>query len=170
MNVRNQDNSNRYTEQERELGGLEYIFRESIAVTAFTLKGTVNHTVLEQALNSVVQANPLLACRLKQQKGKYCFRHTPHTKTTLITANARPNFSLNSLVEREMSTKFNCGEPLFRCQLILNTDIENCVLLASFSHAIYDGLSLSYFINSLLVAYQHIDNEEQLILKKGSRL
>jgi len=161
MIVDGKKQSARCVEQERKIGGLEYIFRESVAVTAFTLRGAVDHSVLKEALQKVVLENPLLACRIEQQGGNYYFCHDPDNRLVLSTIKADAAVSLATLVEDEMSEKFECGERLFRCRLICGADAESCVLLASFSHAIYDGTSLGYFINTLLAAYQQIDTGER---------
>ncbi len=159
----------------RQCGGTEQLFKDVVAVTVIDFEGAVDFQHLNRALNRVLKENPLLACRMSGRGRNFFFRHDKEIENILNKKSVADEKGKCSFIEQTLSIKFPAGDPLITCTLLFTTDSQHYTLVAAFSHSIYDGVSLSHFVNTLLAAYgtEHTAHysicrplEEQILRKK----
>ena len=138
----------------RKCGGTEQLFKDVVAVTVIDFAGAVDFQRLNRALNSVLATNPILACRMTSKGRDFFFRHDPEIQNILTEQTAADIKEKTAIIEQSLSTKFPAGKPLINCTLLFTADTRQYTLIAAFSHSIYDGVSLSHFVNTLLAAYE----------------
>jgi NRPS condensation-like uncharacterized protein len=141
------------SKQNRKLGGMEYLFRTTMAVIAVKMKGPVNPEALNNAINRIMAENHILACRIIKKGSHYFFQHNPDYQNILAEKNIASEAEESRIIETILQQDFNSGNQVFACTLLSYPDQAHFSLLVTYNHAISDGGSLHYFVSSLFEAY-----------------
>ncbi|NOX38151.1 MAG: amino acid adenylation domain-containing protein [Calditrichaeota bacterium] len=128
--------------------------------SAVRVQGTVDATLLEQAINRIVQRHETLRTRFETQDGKpvavvepdYTLKLEEVDLTQL--SGERQEVEVQRIVEAEARRPFQLNRlPLIRIKL-LRTGPESAIFLLNAHHIIFDGFSLEIFIRELTTIYQ----------------
>jgi NRPS condensation-like uncharacterized protein len=142
--------------QNRKLGWVEGIFKDTVVVTEVELSGELDRTIFARAIALMLARNPILSCRMVKRGGDYYFEHQNSPENIITEINVDSDERLQHFVAEALQKKFADGDKAFHCYLLRWPANSRFTLLAHFSHAIYDGVSLSSFIRGLCLAYEEI--------------
>ncbi|MDG4864740.1 condensation domain-containing protein, partial [Streptomyces sp. T-3] len=126
------------------------------------LKGGLERTALQSALNCVLQRHEALRTGLRQVDGRLAQVVVPGVTAGLplvdLSTNSGPDTGrqdreLERLLRQETQRSWNLAQsPLLRCLLVRLAD-DHHVLALTVHHAVCDGLSLQIVLRDLLEAY-----------------
>ncbi len=131
------------------------------------IKGQIEATRLEEAINKVVERHENLRTAFKTENGQprveiLTHLHVPIEKIDLRELNQQSqNEQIELIVKNEASTPFKLDKaPLFRCKLVLLKDNE-AIFLLNMHHIISDGMSLEIMIKEISAFYQALQNHTE---------
>ncbi len=154
----------------RKLGRLENLFEiihdlgGMIDVNVARIEGELTPDILQQALDLIQKRHPMLQVHIvKAEDGNY-FQSEGTPKIPLQVIDKQSENQWIEIAEEQLHKKFPGGtKPLCRVTFIRaakSNDISE--IIATFHHAIIDGMSCMNFINELL-SYSHKIADEQNI-------
>ncbi len=125
------------------------------------LKGKLEVSALQQALQAVVDRHEILRTSFVSENGQASQRITPFLQADLPLADLS-NFSADyrqaekmRLISHAIETPFDLSQtPLWRLHLLRLNESEHLLIIV-FHHIISDGWSISIFLNELGTGYDH---------------
>ncbi len=150
-------------EQTRKLGATEYIYRKTAGVVEVTLQGEVDVSVLNKAINRVLIENPVFSCKIIKKGKNYWFQHDPGYRDILKTFTIDKDEEKTAFIEKSMARTTLCEEMVFQCAFFSCACSEYDTLLIPYNHAIADGASMIFFIQTLLSSYDAICNGDTTV-------
>jgi hypothetical protein len=139
-----------------------------IDVNFVRIRGQIHPDVIRTALDLLQQRHPLLQAHLQESEDGiyFCSEATLAIPLRILDRQSDQSDQLGSnqsgleIAEAEIHTKFDGGlEPLCRVTFLPASEPEGMSeLIATFHHAIVDGISCMHFINELLSHCQQLIN------------
>lgn len=155
---------------DRKLGLVENLFEilhdlgAMIVVNVARIEGALPPHILQQALNLVQKRHPMLQVYIVDSPDGTYFQSEGTPKIPLRVIDKQYENQWLNIAEYELHQKFSAGvEPLCRVTF-LRSSTSNGIseIIATFHHAITDGMSCMRFIHDLLSYCQQIADGEQV--------
>ena len=154
----------------RKLGLVENLFEilhdlgAMIDVNVARIEGALTPDILQQALDWVQKRHPMLQFHIVSSADGTYFQSQGTPKIPLRVINKQHDNQWIEIAESELHQKFSEGvEPLCRVTFIRSsTSNDFSEIIATFHHAITDGMSSMRFIHELLSYCQLIADGEQI--------
>ncbi|MBW4670276.1 MAG: hypothetical protein KME60_23400 [Cyanomargarita calcarea GSE-NOS-MK-12-04C] len=155
----------------RKLGLIENLFDiihdlgGMIDVNVARIEGSITPVILQQALDLLQKRHPMLQFHIvKLEDGAY-FQSKGTTKIPLRVIDKQNENQWLQIAEDELHEKFpNDTSPLCRVTLLSSAENSISEIIATFHHAITDGISCMLFIDELLSYCQKIAADEDIPL------
>ncbi|RUR86967.1 condensation domain-containing protein [Chlorogloeopsis fritschii PCC 9212] len=154
----------------RKLGLVENLFKilhdlgSMIDVNVGRIEGQLAPDILRQALNLVQKRHPMLQVHIVESSDGACFRSEGTSDIPLHIINKQDENQWLEIAEDELHKKFSGSmEPLCRVTF-LHSSISNDIseIIATFHHAVTDGMSCMRFFDDLLSYCQQITDGEDI--------
>ncbi|MDJ0660398.1 MAG: condensation domain-containing protein [Crocosphaera sp.] len=154
----------------RKLGSVENLFHiihelgGMIDVNIVRLEGDIQPDILQKALLLLQNRHPLLRVRIIDLEDGAYFSSENIQKIPLQVMTKTDENQWLEIAESELHKKFSQEfHPLCRITLLKSSLRDGMSeIIATFHHAITDGLSCMNFIDNLLIYYQKIVNQEEI--------
>ncbi|MBD2451640.1 hypothetical protein H6G76_31880 [Nostoc sp. FACHB-152] len=148
----------------RKLGLVENLFEilhdfgALIDVNAVRISGLLKPDILQQALELVQKHHPMLQVHIVDLEDGVYFQSEGTAKIPLRVLEKQNDNQWLNIAEEELHKKFSRGlDPLCRVTLIYSNESKTVSeIIATFHHAITDGMSCMNFIHEILTYYQQI--------------
>ena len=155
---------------ERKLGLVENLFQiihelgGMIDVNIVRLEGDIKPNVLQQALLLLQNRYPLLRVRIIAQEDEAYFSSENIQRIPLQVITKTKENQWLEIAQSELHQKFDKEfHPLCRITLLKSSFRDGVSeIIATFHHAISDGVSCLTFIDNLLIYYQKIVSQEEI--------
>ena len=122
----------------------------------FRLKGLLNISLLEQAIDCIVRKHESLRTLYRYEQGTPKAVVIPQNLHQLIYINTQYGVSLDSTIQQEQCRHFNLESgPLFQFSLV-EKEQTNSVLIISIHHIISDGWSVNILVSELASIYSDL--------------
>ncbi|MBC7628611.1 MAG: amino acid adenylation domain-containing protein, partial [Ferruginibacter sp.] len=123
------------------------------------LNGILNVKALQYAFKSVIKRHEVLRTVIKTDDGKpYQFINTPdefHLHTLQISADDNNEEHLHQLVSKLVNQPFNFEEDYMARVQLLQLASEEHLLVITFHHIAFDGISNTIFIKEFIALYEN---------------
>ncbi len=154
----------------RKLGLVENLFEilhhlgAMIEVNAVRIEGPLTPTILQKALDLVQKHHPMLQVHIVDLADGAYFQYEGTSKIPLRVIDKQHENQWLEITQEELHQQFFGGvEPLCRVTLIRPFKSDGTSeIIATFHHAIADGLSCIHFIHELLACCQQIADEKEI--------
>ena len=127
--------------------------------TVLQLNGILNVKALQYAFKSVIKRHEVLRTVIKTDDGKpYQFINTPdefHLHTMPISADDNNEEHLHQLVSKLVNRPFNFEEDYMVRVQLLQLASEEHLLVITFHHIAFDGISNTIFIKEFIALYEN---------------
>ncbi|MDM9384968.1 condensation domain-containing protein [Chlorogloeopsis sp. ULAP01] len=154
----------------RKLGLVENLFKilndlgSMIDVNVARIEGQLTPDILQQALNLVQKRHPMLQVHIVESSDGAYFNSEGTSKIPLHIINKQDENQWLEIAEDELHKKFSASmEPLCRVTFLpSSTSNGTSEIIATFHHAVTDGMSCMRFFDDLLSYCQQITDGEDI--------
>lgn len=148
----------------RKLGLVENLFKilhdlgGMIDVNVVRISGELTPDILKQALDFLQQRHPMLQVHIVELSDGVYFESEGTTKIPLRVLEKQHENHCLEIAEEELHQRFSGGvDPLCRLTFLRSSESNDMIdIIATFHHAITDGMSCMHFIHELLTYCQQV--------------